>query len=275
VARERAMLEEHIIQNHLEDFFVTETETLEPPTGVFTCVAFCGISNQLLGPPNHHSYQEAVKQIHAQQFSHIPLETYRQKIRISHEPDDVEHWKNASTTQTVYRMKTVPDGDKLSLREAQRFMQQEVVGKSIKSMRRVVLQEAEAHTIRDPVIRSTLHHAWQRELRFPIHTALALRAAFRNRHLHVFKAGAGKGMHFVTAVQPTPLNPDVAIPAIRDTLKYLKEHPGCTREEIIHDLLGDVSLDAPQAKERLQPISWLTERGHIIEFFNGRLAIPR
>ncbi len=278
VSLERETIENHIIQDHLEDFFDIETETLEPPTGVFTCVAICGLSNQFLGPPNHHSYQEAIKQIHTQQYSHIPLDTYRSRIRISHEPEDVERWKNACTTQTIYRPKTEEqkeDAETLTLREAQRFMLQKVIEHNIKSARKVVLQENEAHTIRDRVIRSALHHAWQRELRFPIHTALALRAALRNRHLHVFKAGTGKGIHFVTAVQPTPLDPNVAVPAIRDTLRYLKDHPGCTREEILQDLLGHVDHESPQAKELLQPISWLTERGHIIEFFNGRLAVPR
>jgi pilus assembly protein TadC len=29
-----------------------------------------------------------------------------------------------------------------------------------------------------------------------------------------------------------------------------------------------------EAMEALQPLSWLIERGHIIEFFNGTLSIP-
>lgn len=274
VSLQRESLVAHIVQDHLEEFFETETETLEPPTGVFTCVAICGLSNQLLGPPNHHSYQDAIKQIHTQQFSQMSLDTYRSKIRMSHDPEDVERWKASCTTRTIYRRKS-SDEEKVSLREAQRCMEQEVVECNIKPLRRVVLQEAEAHAIRDRQIRAALHRAWERELRFPIHTALALRAALRSRNLHVFKAGTGKGMHFVTAIHPTPLNPDAAIPAIRDTLKYLQKHPGCTRQEIMHDLLGDVSPEDLKVKELLQPISWLTERGHIIEFFNGRLAVPR
>ena len=276
VALQKEDIEQHITQDHLDHYFDAETETLDPPSGVFTCVAFCGISNQTLGPPNHHSYQEAVKQLHNQQFSHMPLETYRSKIRISHDPEDLEKWKTDSTTRTVYRHKNAEaDAAPLTEREAQRFMQLEVIDKNIKARRRVVLQESEAHAVKDSAIRSALHHAWQRELRFPIHTALALRAALRNRHLHVFKAGTGKGIHFVTAVKPTSIDPNTAIPAIRDTLKYLQAHPGCTREELIHDLLGHDQLEDPEAKELLQPISWLAERGHIIEFFNGRLAVPK
>ncbi|MFU8780672.1 MAG: hypothetical protein ACNA71_06565 [Kiritimatiellia bacterium] len=278
VALDRDAIAAHIAQDHVADYFVEETETVPPPAGVFVCVAICGLSGKLLGPPNHHSYAEAVKSVHEQQYAHMSLEQYRSKIRVSHEAADVERWKESCTTRTIYRRKssdTEEPGEVLALKDVQQFMADEVVAKNIKSLRRVVLQEAEAHAVQDAVIRRVLHRAWQHELQFPIQVALALRAALRSRDLHVFKAGGGKGMHFVTAVKPHALDPELAIPVIRDALRYLAEHPGCTRAEMIHDLLGEVAEDDPRVKELLQPISWLTERGHIIEFFNGRLAVPR
>ena len=279
VALDRETLVAHIVDDHLADYFDVETETVDPPSGVFVCVALCGLSGKLLGPPNHHSYTEAVKAVHAEHFGHMDFERYRSRIRTSHDPADVERWKASCTTRTVYRRK-VAEGEEVAesvtLKDAQQFMADEVVDRNIKSLRRVVLREAEAHAVRDPLVRGVLHRAWQREVRFPIQVALALRAALRSRHLHVFKAGGGKGMHFVTGVKPVALNPESAVPTIREALRYLEGHPGCTREEMIHDLVGeDVPPDDPRVKELLQPISWLTERGHIIEFFNGRLAVPR
>jgi len=279
VALAREDIAMHIVEDHLADYFAIETETVDPPAGVFVCVAICGMSGKLLGPPNHHSYGEAVKAMHAEQFSHMDIEQYRGRIRVSHDPADVERWKAACTTRTVYR-RTVVEGEEepaapVSHKEAQRFMREEIVPRRIKSLRRVVLREAEAHAVQDPLVRGVLHRAWQREVRFPIQVALALRAALRGQHLHVFKAGGGKGMHFVTGVKPVALDPDTAVPAIREALRYLEEHPGCTREEMLEDLVGHVNAEEPRARELLQPIHWLTERGHIIEFFNGRLAVPR
>jgi hypothetical protein len=279
VGLDRDAIATHVAEDHVSDYFIEETESVEPPSGVFVCVAICGLSGKLLGPPNHHSYSEAVKAVHAQYYSNMSLDQYRSRIRVSHEAEDVERWKVSCTTRTVYRRKPSEDGEKseeaLSLRDVQRFMQEEVAAQNVKALRRVVLRESEAHAIRDPGVRRVLHRAWQQELQFPIQMALALRAALRSRQLHVFKAGGGKGAHFVTAVKPNALNPDVAVPVIRDALRYLGAHPGCTREEMIRDLLGEVPLDDPRARELLQPISWLTERGHILEFFNGRLAVPR
>lgn len=279
VDRDRAAIAKHITSDHISDYFAPETQTVDPPSGVFVCVAICGLSGKFLGPPNHHSYSDAVKAMHAQHYSHMSIEQYRSKIRTSHDPEDVERWKQSCTEHTVYRKKDraedAEEDEVFSEKDAQRFMDQTIVDRSIKEQRRVVLSESTARSVEDPAVRSSLHNAWQKELRFPIQVALALRAALRSRKLHVFKAGSGKGMHFVTSVKPESLDPDVAIPEIRDTLKYLAEHPGCTRKEVIHDLLGDLPEDHPDVKARLQPITWLVDKGHIIEFFDGRLAVPR
>jgi hypothetical protein len=279
VDRDRASLEKHISTTHLSDYFDSKTETVDPPSGVFVCVAICGLSGELLGPPNHHSYADAVQTLHAERYSHMSIDAYRSKIRTSHAPEDVERWKESCTRKVVYQLKAQPaDGEEhqtFSEKEAQRYMHENVVGRSIKEQRSVVLSEPVARSIQDPAIRSILHMAWQKEIRFPIQVALALRAALRHRKLHVFKAGPGKGMHFVTSVKPEALDPETAIPEIRETLRYLAEHPGCTRKEVVHDLLGDLPKDHPDVKARLQPITWLVDKGHIIEFFDGRLAVPR
>ena len=46
------------------------------------------------------------------------------------------------------------------------------------------------------------------------------------------RAGKGKGMNFATAVRPAPIDAEHAIPAIHDMITYLREHPGCTKEQI-------------------------------------------
>jgi len=51
------------------------------------------LSGIILGPPNHHSYTDKVKEIHRTRFSDMSLEDYRNRIEVLHDPLLVEQWK--------------------------------------------------------------------------------------------------------------------------------------------------------------------------------------
>ncbi|MDZ4198727.1 MAG: hypothetical protein U1E27_05500, partial [Kiritimatiellia bacterium] len=75
---------EHVAGAHREDFFTVETRELPPPTGVFTCVARCRIGNILLGPPNHHSFNDRLMELHSTRFSNLSLDEFRRNIETVH-----------------------------------------------------------------------------------------------------------------------------------------------------------------------------------------------
>ncbi|MCC7300665.1 MAG: hypothetical protein IT583_06270, partial [Verrucomicrobia bacterium] len=102
--------------------------------------------------------------------------------------------------------------------------------------------------------------------------SFALRAAFRHLHLQTFKAG--KNINFVTSVKPDPIKPEKAAAHIRLVLEYLAEHPGSTREQLVEGLQPGTAKDTPEVHGILNPLRWLIEKGHIIEFFNGTLSVP-
>jgi hypothetical protein len=54
----------HVFTKHFEKFCHKEQQEAEPPKGNFVCVAKCGLSGVLLGPPNYHGYTEKVAEIH-------------------------------------------------------------------------------------------------------------------------------------------------------------------------------------------------------------------
>jgi len=278
LARSREAIEEHVIEAHVDLAFDVQEEQVDPPSGVFVCVAKCGYSGVLLGPPNHHSYAEAVKRLHAERFANMDFEVYRHHIQTSHDEADVERWKQEASKRVVYRLKGKGGeeaADAMSWVDAQRHMRTVVAPAAVESSRRVALPEKVAHEVRDPAIRRVLREEWQQESRFPIHLAFALRAAFRHRGLHLFKTGGrDRGMNFVTAVKPVPLDPETAIPAIRDALLFMQAHPGCTRKDMVEALRPGAAPDSDEIKALLQPIHWLVEKGHVIEFFNGTLSVP-
>ena len=101
--------------------------------------------------------------------------------------------------------------------------------------------------------------------------SFAMRAAFRHMHLHLFKAGK---INFVTHIKPRPIKPEDTIESIAEVLVFLKENPGSTRKHLLEILHPSLDPASKEAKEALQPLGWLIERGHIIEFFNGTLSVP-
>ncbi|MEM9080770.1 MAG: hypothetical protein AAGC74_08785 [Verrucomicrobiota bacterium] len=92
--------------NELYEAIETEAEA---PTGNFTSVAKCGLSGEWLGPPNFHSYQSAVAQLHRERFSHISLEDFKRKIRVESGEEAVNAWIESQKKQVHYRPLTTDE----------------------------------------------------------------------------------------------------------------------------------------------------------------------
>ena len=86
----------------ITDYYGTEEVTVDPPKGNFTGVAVCGFSGKLLGPPNHHSYQTTIQDLHREEFSNMSLERYKQRIRIETGEEIVEKWKELNGKRTEW-----------------------------------------------------------------------------------------------------------------------------------------------------------------------------
>jgi hypothetical protein len=61
---------------------------------------------------------------------------------------------------------------------------------------------------------------------------------------------------------------------VLQVLGVLKNKPGCTRDELLQAVCPGVEADSEEGRTALKPLSWLIERGHIVEYFNGKLALP-
>lgn len=269
----REALMEHAAQVHLDEFFdVEETDTGEP-SGQFPSVARCPLSGEWVGPPNHHSYTERIQQLHAARFSHMPLDAYRSKLEILRDEESIAAWKQAYSKQNVYRRKDQSDAEPLKWAAARSLFMAECADRLVKENNRFVIPGDVAKSLDDPVIRSAVRDAWNRESRFPTTLLHALRPALRHMQIHLFKAS--EKATFVTSVKPSPLDPEKAVSPIKEALQYLHDHPGCSREELLKNLVlpeppegGDVERSISTA------LHWLVDKGHVIEFHDGRMSVP-
>ncbi len=272
VATSRDALVRQLLDDHLEDFFVKEELTVDPPAGVFPMIGKIG--DVLIGPPNHHSYAARLQEIYNDRFSGMPFDRFKQRVETVRDEELIAKWKLESSKKTVYRLKDAPAGEvkDFTFAQAGEYIRTQIAEAEVEEVSRAVLPSALARKIKDYNLIRMVREAWERESRFPMSVSFALRAAFRHLHLQTFKAG--RSINFVTAVKPDPIKPEKAVAHIRAVLEYLAEHPGSTRDQLVEGLRPGADKSSESVREVLNPLRWLIEKGHIIEFFNGTLAVP-
>ncbi len=80
---------------YFSEYYKTTVEEGEDIKGNFTSVARCGLSGQLLGPTNHHSYQSALRSLYNEHYSKkMSFDSYRAKVTVVSDPELVQEWKN-------------------------------------------------------------------------------------------------------------------------------------------------------------------------------------
>ncbi len=263
----------HLAQTGLTEMFDLEEVETEPPAGHFVCVGKCRLSGALLGPPNYHEYQERVLEAHRTHASGMSLDDYRNRhVEMVREPEAVEAWKESCRKKQVYRLKGDTEGATLSRLEAERKLMAEQGDKLIRETHRAVIPAKAARAIEDPRLRQVLEAAWSKEDRFPFSMMLALRPALKRMKLHLFKVG--KGDTYVTSIPPKPFDADHTIPSIHEMIDLIQAHPGWNRKKLAEELCPGKAMEDADVVERLSPLSWLIEKGHVIEFFNGSLSLP-
>jgi len=87
---------------HLEKFYRREQVQVEPPKGVFSCVAVCGMSGVLLGPPNYHDYQTKLVRLHAEKFANMPFDAFKSRVRMERDEETIQKWKDEQSVKDMF-----------------------------------------------------------------------------------------------------------------------------------------------------------------------------
>lgn len=90
------------LAGHLEKFYRRERIAVDPPKGIFTSVAVCGMSGTVLGPSNHHDYQSRLVRLHAERFANMPFDVFKSRIRMVRDEETIAKWKEEQSTKDVF-----------------------------------------------------------------------------------------------------------------------------------------------------------------------------
>ncbi len=249
---------EHVLSAHLGDYYEAKEIACEPPKGNFTCVAKCGLSGVLLGPPNVHAFNATVKEMIRTRYPNMSEADYRSRIEMVRDADAIEEWRKSAVTKTVHVAKGAgEDAARLTREQAEAEFKRTLLASMLDRPKQLMITAEQA--LKSPVkpLQWAARSALEAERRTPYNMCFALRGAFHHRKLKFFRANDPRGPEFVTNVEYKEFDAAHAIPELAKIANFVAENP-CQPKAVI----------APDAEAEKQ-LMWLVSTGHVVAFTNG------
>ena len=249
---------DHILNAHLGDYYEAKEIDCEPPKGNFNCVAKCGLSGVLLGPPNVHEFNATVKEMIRTRYPNMSEAEYRSHIEMVRDAEAIEQWRQGAVKKTVYVAKGAEEGAETYTREQAEGLFRRTILASLLDQPKNLMITAEV-AAKSPVrpLQWLARDAVEAERRAPYNMCFALRGAFHHRKLKFFRANDARGPEFVTNVEYKEFDAAHAIPELAKIATFIAENP-CQPKAVI----------APDAESE-KHLNWLVTTGHVVAFTNG------
>jgi len=278
----------HVVGEHLGNFFDSAEAQVDPPKGNYLMINKCGVTGELLGPPNYHLYNQMVQQHHAAKVARMPFEAFRARIETIRDPEVVNQWLEKMKRVTRYTWKgPVAEGQAApsfdSLDEARQHLLSNARESVVKPVENARFHGKALEKMPRGEILMAIEGAYERQLRFPLDTANQLRGRLRREHFTIFKKGS-KGVSYVCAVKRKfRVTGQVFGESIGSLISFIEAHPLVKAGELASKFLGlsapadgaPVALDVRDRMVRMQgDLIWLVREGYVTEFIDGGLYAP-
>lgn len=278
IATDREQLESAAFRALKDDYYKVEVNLSDPVKGNFTSIARERSSGVVLGPTNHHGYQPQLRRLYEQRFSHrMSFPEFQRQIEIVTDPELVERWKEEARKVTTFA--TTKEESPLTFNseaEAERDFRQKHLPALITETRDVTIDGVSSRKLSDRPIARLIENAWSAELRSPSNIMQELTGKLRGSGLHVFRHR--KGMLFVSSVRPKLIEEAALSDSVRAILELVKARPQINRKDLAEKLILPEMQGEAAEKAKLalaSDLRWLIHEGHIIEFNDGSLDLPR
>ena len=283
----------HVLKNHFATFYQTERTATEPPKGKYTFVAQCGISGVILGPPNHHDYQNQLHKLHTERFSRMPFDVFKSRVKIVKDEEVVKKWVEEQSFKTEYVVLNVPEPLKLPNREEVekhfRAVHKETIIKSVESH---TVGGVPSRSLRSRELQQLIRNEWEQQKYFPLQLATGLSRQFTTHGLQFFKVN--KTVTHVSVARPQFL--DLETTPVSENIKriidHINTHPKCSRRQLMETLAPSpqptvieikpgeqkaaISAEpTPEQNVVIADLHWLVHQGHVLEFADGRLETAK
>ncbi len=249
----------HVLNAHLSDYYDAKEIESEPPKGNFSCVAKCGLSGVLLGPPNIHEFNATVREMIRTRYPNMSEEEYRSRIEMVRDPEAIEEWRKGAVKKTIFVAKGAPEGaGALTREQAEGEFRRTILPSMVDRPKNLMVTAEMAMKSPARPLQWAAKDALEAERRAPYGMCFALRGAFHHRKMHFFRANDSRGPEFVSGVEYKAFDAAHAIPELAKVASFVAENPCSTKADI-------VSGDAETEKH----LGWLASTGHVVAFTNG------
>jgi hypothetical protein len=278
----------YVLSTFLGNYFDRAEVEVDPPKGNFLVINKCGVTGELLGPPNYHRYNQMVQQHYAAKISRMPFEAFRSRIETVRDPEVVNQWLEKMKKVTRFTLKgPVAEGQAApafdSLEDARTHLLTNARDTVVKPVESARFHGKTLDTMPRGEILMAIEGAYERQLRFPLDTANQLRGRLRREHFTIFKKGS-KGVSYVCAVKRKFRVPgQVFGESIGNLISFIEAHPLVKAGELASKMLGinapaegeSVTLEQREKIMRMQgDLMWLVREGYVTEFIDGGLYAP-
>jgi hypothetical protein len=356
---------QHALNNNLGAFFEMAEVEVDPPKGSYPIINKCGVTGELLGPPNYHRYQQILQQHYAAKIKGMSFDRFRENIVSVREPEVAAAWLEKMKKITRYTWKppvakaaapataaaahaeapaapeaavekteatpageasavaATPAADKPaesapapeavpapaapapitfdSIEEARLHLLTHARDKVVRALDNVRFHGKNIEKLPPGEIRRAIEGHVERQRRFPLDTANALRGRLRRESFTIFKKGS-RGVSYVCAVKRRFRVPgQVFSDSISSLIDFIEKHPMVHVKDLPKNFLG-IDLAAlqpaaaqptpeggapsqapfaalpPEQAEKLRKMSndlrWLVMEGYVTEFSDSKLFAP-
>jgi len=278
----------YVLDMFLASFYDRAEVEVEAPKGNFLVINKCGVTGELLGPPNYHRYSQLVQQHHASRLTRMPFEAFKARIETVRDPEAVNRWLEKMKKATRYTWKgPVAEGQSApafdTFEEAKHHLLTTARDSVVRAAPSARFHGKALETMPRGEILMAIEGAYERQLRFPLDTANQLRGRLRREHFTIFKKGS-KGISYVCAVKRKFRVPGQAFSeSIGSLIAFIEANPLVKAGEVGLRMLG---IAAPAAGEQVAPeqrekiariqgdLIWLVREGFVTEFIDGGLYAP-
>jgi len=270
---------DHILSKHFDTFYKSEKTEIDPPKGTYTFVAQCGMSDEILGPPNNHGYQEKLRSLHAERFARLPFDVYKSRVKIVRDEEIVKQWIEQQSFKTDYIAINLPEETKLETLELVRAHFREHHSANLIARVETVAIKGNIYAKKSPPrMQNLVRRAYEEQRRFPIKVVNMLSQEFSSHGLQFFKRK--KSVTHVSVSRPHHLdleNTPVS-ESIRDIVSFIDETEKGTRRQVLEKFApeGDEESDSKVSSERtavMSDLHWLVHQGHVIEYASGQMEV--
>ncbi|MGZ0709411.1 hypothetical protein ACWPKO_13865 [Coraliomargarita sp. W4R53] len=240
----------HVMSNHLDQFFDIEEIEIDAPKGNFQMVSRCTITGELLGPPNYHRYQEFLQRHYTARITGMSFERFTSKLEGVKEQEQIDAWLESMKKGARYTVKDRQEGEPESfesIEAARHFLLQHRKDKVVGSGDTIRFAGRDIERLPQGDIRRSVEAYVESQNHFPLDSANNIRGRLRRHKFAVYKKGS-KGVSFVCAVKRKFRDSKTSFTdSIRDLIEFIEKHPDMPASKLPKEYIGiDTEKQKPE-----------------------------